>query len=125
MPAPASQRYRLPRTRRLCRPGAFEAARRLGRRVVARCFILNWLDAQEVPGSRLGVVTSRKVGPAVVRNRARRLLREVFRRHQHALDHPVDVVLVARPSIAGWRLPEVEREFLAVLRRNALLARDP
>ena len=86
---------------------------------------MNWLESTVAPFSRLGVVTSRKVGPAVVRNRARRLLREVFRKHQQALHHPVDLVLVARPSIAGWRLPEIEREYLTVLRRNALLARDP
>lgn len=125
MSAPAHRRFSLARTQRLLRPGAFEAARRLGHRFVTKCFILNWLDASDQPASRLGVVTSRKVGSAVARSRARRLLREVYRRHQHALDHPMDVVLVARPSIARWRFQEVEREYLAVLGRNALLAKNP
>jgi ribonuclease P protein component len=71
--------------------------------------------------NRLGVVTSRKVGSAVIRNRARRLLREAFRRHQHALKGPLDVVLVARASIAGKRAGEVEQDFLVALRRRALL----
>jgi ribonuclease P protein component len=57
----------------------------------------------------------------VVRSRARRLLREAFRLHQHDLASPVDLVLVARPSIAGRPLADVERDFLAALRRARLL----
>jgi ribonuclease P protein component len=61
------------------------------------------------------------VGNAVARNRARRLLRESFRRHQLDLATPVDMVLVARPSIAGMSFGEVEREFLSTARRAGLL----
>jgi len=61
------------------------------------------------------------VGNAVVRNRARRLLRESFRRHQNELRRPVDLVLVARPSIAGKSLAEVERHFLTAARKAGLL----
>lgn len=96
--------------------------------MVSRCFIMNWLETATSAGrpvGELGVVTSRKVGSAVVRNRARRLLREAYRRHQHALRGPVRLVLVARAAIRGASLAEVEREFLAVLRRNALLAASP
>jgi RNase P protein component len=49
----------------------------------------------------LGVVTSKKIGGAVQRSRARRLLRESFRQHQHEFAQPVELVLVARNSIAG------------------------
>ncbi len=66
---------------------------------------------------RLGVVTSRKIGGAVVRSRARRLLRESFRQHQHEFAQPVELVLVARNSIAGKKFAEVEKDFLAALNR--------
>jgi len=71
--------------------------------------------------SRFGVVTSKKVGEAVGRSRARRLLRESFRLHQHELGRPVDLVLVARPSIAGKTFAEVERDFLYVLQQGKVL----
>jgi ribonuclease P protein component len=61
------------------------------------------------------------VGGAVARNRARRLMREAFRRHQLELAQPVDLVLVARPSIAGKGFAEVERDFLITLRKAKLL----
>jgi ribonuclease P protein component len=58
----------------------------------------------------------------VIRNRARRLLRESFRLHQNELAGPVDLVLVARPSIAGKDFAFVERDYLTALRRAGLLA---
>jgi ribonuclease P protein component len=67
------------------------------------------------------VITARKVGGAVARTRARRLLREAFRLHQLELAQPVDLVLVAQPSIAGKGFVEVERDYLAALRRARLL----
>ncbi len=93
--------------------------------MVSRSFILNWVSVPGQPASRLGVVTSGKLGGAVVRNRARRLLRDVYRRHQHALRGPLDLVLVARSAIRGLKVQEVEREYLTVLRRQALFEREP
>ncbi len=121
MDAPAPIRFQLPREARLRRTGEFAEVRRLGRRAVRGCLIVNWRNTAAGHRPRLGVVTSRKVGPAVVRNRVRRLLREVFRRHQHDLCGPLDLVLVARPSIAGRPLADVERDFLALLRGQSLL----
>jgi ribonuclease P protein component len=57
----------------------------------------------------------------VVRNRARRLLREAFRLHQHGLTGAVELVLVPRPSIAGKKFFDVERDFLVALRKAGLL----
>jgi ribonuclease P protein component len=86
------------------------------------CLIANWLRLPGGSASRLGVVVSRKVGGSVVRSRAKRLLRESFRLHQHEFTEPLDLVLVARPSIAGRAFAEVEKDFLGTLRRAGLLA---
>ena len=69
----------------------------------------------------MGVITSGKIGGAVIRSRARRLLRESFRLHQTELNQPLDLVLVARPSIVGKRFADVERDFLTTLRKAGLL----
>ena len=67
---------------------------------------------------RLGVVASRRIGGAVKRNRARRLLRELFRRERKRMRGDFDVVLVARKEIldAEWE------ELVAELRRLAKAA---
>jgi RNase P protein component len=49
------------------------------------------------------------------------VLREVFRLHQHDFTQPIDLVLIARPSIRGKPLAEVERDFLTTLRKAGLL----
>jgi ribonuclease P protein component len=114
----------LPKSARVKQGRDFDWVRAKGRRVGSGCLIANWLALPTDARSRLGVITSRKVGPATVRNRARRLLRETFRRHQHDLARPATIVLVARPSIAGKAFAAVERDFLAAL-RNAGLLRVP
>jgi ribonuclease P protein component len=88
---------------------------------VLGCLIANWRRLPADATTRLGVVTSKKIGGAVVRNRARRLMREVFRVHQCELTQPVDLVLVARQSIAGRGLADVEKDFLATMGRAGLL----
>jgi len=120
MPGDPPALLRFPRSRRLKQPGEFARARAQGRRLVCGCLIANVLARPGSPAARLGVVTSKKVGGAVARSRARRLLRESFRLHQHELSGPVDLVLVARPSIAGKEFAEVERDFLRVLRQAGI-----
>ncbi len=113
-----------PRGRRMQLPGEFSRVRSEGRRLVQGCLIMNWAEGRGA-GSRLGVVTSRKLGPAVDRNRARRLMRECFRRHQQALKQKFDIVLVARNSINGRGLSAVEADYLAALKRAGLTAEQP
>ncbi len=49
-------------------------------------------------GPRLGMVVSRKVGPAVVRNQLKRWIREWFRRRAGALPAGLDIVVIPRPD---------------------------
>lgn len=121
MSALPPERLRLGAANRVKRNRDFLRIKQGGKRAVLGCLIANW---QPLPGaavSRLGVVTSGRIGPAVVRSRARRLLRESFRLHQHQLTDPLDLVLVARPSIAGKGFHVVERDFLTILAKAGLL----
>jgi ribonuclease P protein component len=121
MHAESPKRLRLSRLSRLAQNRDFSRVRQTGQRLVLGCLIANWNRLPEGVPPKLGVVTSKKIGGAVERSRARRLLRESFRLHQHELAEPVELVLVARNSIAGKSLAGVEKDFLAVLRRASLL----
>jgi len=118
---PAGSRLRLGRDARLGNNRDFQRVRQQGERLVNGCLIANWHRLPNGASPKLGVVTSRKIGGAVERSRARRLLRESFRQHQHEFSQPVELVLVARNSIAGRSFAEVEKDFLATLRRAGLL----
>jgi ribonuclease P protein component len=121
MAAESPARLRLTRAMRLRRQSDFESIRQQGRRLTWGCLILNFRTLPSGSGVRLGVVTSRRVGGAVIRSKARRWLREVFRTHQHSLAKPVDMVLIARPSLASKDYQGVEMDFLAALRHVRLL----
>ena len=121
MRADPPKRLRLGRASRLAQSRDFARIRQQGDRLVLGCLIANWNKLPDGTPSRLGVVTSKKIGGAVERSRARRLLRETFRRHQHELAQPVELVLVARNSIAGKNFAGVEKDFLAALNRAGVL----
>jgi len=70
----------------------------------------------------LGVVASRVVGPAVQRNRARRLLREAWRLNRHRFQGEVDVVLVARKPLPKAKWDDVTADLLRLAKRAGLLA---
>jgi ribonuclease P protein component len=112
---------RLGRSARIEQSGEFARIRQQGQRLALGCLIANWQRLPDGSKPKLGVVTSKKIGGAVQRNRARRLLRESFRQHQHEFAQPVELVLVARNSIAGKKFADVEKDFLAALNRAKLL----
>ena len=120
MPAEMPKRLRL-RRMRLQHQRDFVRVREQGQRLAFGCLIANWHPLSDSARPRLGVVTSKRIGGAVERSRARRLLRESFRLHQNEFKQPVELVLVARASIAGLGFAGVEKDFLTALRRAGLL----
>jgi ribonuclease P protein component len=65
---------------------------------------------------RLGIAATRKMGGAVVRNRAKRLIREVFRRNKLAPGY--DVVVIPRRELVDAGLTAIEAEFRSTLERS-------
>ena len=69
------------------------------------------------PHTRFGLVVSKKVGNAVVRNRVKRWLREAVRRADRS--RPLDVVIIARSSAATAGLEALRAEVTSALERLA------
>ena len=75
-------------------------------------------------GSRLGLTVSTKVGCAVVRNRVRRRLREIYRLNEDRLAGGRDVVVVARVRAASSDYRQLEKSFLRLSDKLGLLKKE-
>ena len=111
----------LRRAQRLTATRLFTETYEQGRKTVGRHMVL-WIRSGEGAALRLGVVTGRKVGPAVDRVRARRRLRAVWRLHRSQLSGLYDVILIGRSTLPRAAWPEVVEDFLRLARRAGLVA---
>lgn len=76
------------------------------------------------PGNRLGLTVSTKVGHAVVRNRLRRRLREIYRLHEASFQSGWDLVVVARSRAVQADYRTLERSFLSLAKKLGLLREE-
>ncbi|MEW5762479.1 MAG: ribonuclease P protein component [Bacillota bacterium] len=84
-----------------------------GKHKAGRLLVLYGLPSGR-PGVRFGFVVGRRIGSAVVRNRVRRILREVCRRHMERFRDGYDFVVVARERARDAGFAGLEREMLRV-----------
>lgn len=75
--------------------------------------------------NRLGFTVSTKLGHAVVRNRVRRRLREVYRLHEDALVSGMDMVVVARVRAAHASYRELDESFVRLCRKLGVMKKEP
>ena len=110
----------LPRELRLTRSREIEIAREKGIRANGGPFLaFFWLSEEALsplPPPRLCVVTSRRVGNAVVRNRARRLFRELFYKNFASLPAGTELVIVVRRSYVNHSFHDLEQRLLKTIR---------
>ena len=74
--------------------------------------------------NRAGITTGKKLGHAVVRNRARRRLREVYRLNEHRFKPGYDIVVVARSRCVDADFKKLTKAYLSLAQKAGILI-DP
>jgi ribonuclease P protein component len=114
----SSEPQAFPKELRLLRRGEFRRVYEEGqRRSTPLCAI--FFRPNGLSRTRLGITAPARLGSAVVRNRAKRRLREVFRRHRAAIPAGWDIVLNPREAVAKVQFPTLVREILRLFPNQA------
>lgn len=90
-----------------------------GRRTSGR-YVTVLMRPNQLQRARLGIVASKKLGGAVVRNRAKRLIRNIFRLNKSAPGAlGYDVVVIPRRELLEAAFSAVEADYQAILSRRS------
>jgi ribonuclease P protein component len=107
---------KFPKTDRILKRDIFRRVYEEGRKIQAMHFTAFVL--QNTGGrSRIGITATRKMGNSVERNRARRLVRAVFRKNKWLVPQGVDIVINVKRSLAEVSYRDLEGDFITFLER--------
>ncbi len=74
--------------------------------------------------NRIAFLASKKVGNAVVRNRARRLMKEVIRRESPIKNNGFDIIFIARKSIVSTNYEGVKKSIHSAISKSKIVGRN-
>lgn len=105
---------------RLRRREDFNVVYRYGRSFANSQFVVYWRRRAQKGSFRMGVSASSKLGNAVVRNRLRRMVKEIIRLNASKLLDDTDLILIVRKPALTLPYKEMESSILHVLRKASL-----
>lgn len=89
-------------------------------------YLIVYIIKNNLTYSRIGVVASKKTGNAVIRNRIKRLFREVFRKNIENLKNNFDIILIAKKitgeNISDIKYKDINNDFIKILKREGFLS---
>ena len=108
---------------RLVKKKDFNNVYRFGKSTANQHFVLYYMPQKQIDRFRLGVSVSKKIGNAVVRNRMRRLIKEIVRLNGDGIKPQTDFILIARKPAVGLAYAEMEQSILHVMRKAGIYSK--
>jgi len=118
-------RYRFPKSARLATVAEFNRVKTDGASCQGRFMVLSVLKNSPSKQTRVGLITSRRLGGAVERNRVRRRFREIVRVAMPGLQEGLWLVIIARKNSVTASFQSLQREWLQLAQRASILAGNP
>ncbi len=87
-----------------------------GKSKANRQLVLYYYEKPDQAHFRLGVSVSKKLGPAVVRNRIKRYLRQAVHELDGHIRHDIDFILIARQDILNKNYHEIKQSIIHVMK---------
>ena len=112
-----------PHPERLKKRWEFQRGYKKGRKYWNRDFVM-YVYRNTYNGTRLGVTASKKIGKSVERNRAKRLIREVFRLSNEKIHPGYDIIVVGRSPSIHLKYQQAQDSLLRLFRRARILKKQ-
>ena len=91
---------------------------------LANSYLVLYARRNRLGRNEVGITVSKKLGGAVVRNRTRRRLREVYRLHEEQFTPGWDIVVVARTRAVNAQFDKLVDSYLSLAAQAGLLRED-
>ena len=118
---PDSVGQRFPKHARLTETRDFAKVREQGKSIQSSLIRVGLLRTEEVSSAKVGLITSKRVGGAVVRNKVRRRLRGIIKSCIAEIPSGFLVVIVAKSAAAQATFEQLRAEWLLLARRLSIL----
>ena len=118
---PDSAGQRFPKTARLRQTKDFAKVREHGKTSQSRLIRIGLLRTGADQPAKVGIITSRRVGGAVIRNKVRRRLREILKTCISQIPAGLLVVIIAKSTAAEVPFKQLQAEWLLLARRLSIL----
>lgn len=113
---------KLPRSRRILSRADFQRVRKRGHSIRGKFLVLGYLKDESLDEPlKLGLITTKRIGNAVTRNRVRRRLRGILQRTGERVLPGHWLVLIARDRAGEATSEQLEKEWKWMLHRSALM----
>ena len=118
--------YRLNKNSLLRKNRDFRIVYKYGKSFANRFVVMYLLKPQKNLSSnrRIGFVTGKKIGGAVERNRAKRLMKESYRLLQHEILEGIDIVLIGRAGLPKAKFEIVQKSVREILKKAKVLKKE-
>nr|WP_254635206.1 ribonuclease P protein component [Paenibacillus chitinolyticus] len=109
---------------RLAKREDFQKVYRYGKSAANHQFVLYYMPRRENEHFRLGISASKKIGNAVIRNRLRRVLKEIIRLNEERFPGGYDYIVIVRKPAVEMDFHEMEKSIYHVFKRAGLLRKN-
>jgi ribonuclease P protein component len=99
----------------------YQLAAEEGSKIHDKYLVVNYRARGDSRATRLGIITTRKLGKAVRRNRLRRLVREAFRLSLPHMKRGFDIVVIVRKRAVEVKFVTIQASLLGLLKRAGIL----
>jgi len=88
---------------------------------VGERYVVVFAKKNNLSQNRVAFLASKKVGKSVIRNRAKRLMKESYREIKNTLKEGYDIIFIARKTICGLKCKDVKTSMESAAKRSGLL----